>query len=75
MMSYLKKSNSFDDGLPKKRIWHRGHRLLNCGWRFVERNSGGGIQVTACLSLSPNEVTGKVEANTRLSLVPWKRPD
>ena len=32
----------------------QGHLLLNCGWRFVERNSGGGIQVTACLSLSPD---------------------
>ena len=29
----------------------QGHRLLNSGWRFVERNSGGGIQAAACLPL------------------------
>ena len=54
MMSYLKKANSFDDWFTQKENLAQGHRLLNCGWRFVERNSGGGIQVAACLPLSPS---------------------
>jgi|SRR6516164_3244164 len=49
MMSYLKKSNSFDHWFTQKENLAQGHGLLNCGWRFVDRNSGGGIQVTACL--------------------------
>ena len=59
MMSYLKEASSFDDWFTQKENLAQGHRLLNCGWRFVERNSGGGeIQDFALLF-----------DNTRVSLI------